>query len=94
MKSLSLSYIQVMFATCMLFMMLYVLCVLLWAFFPDLPGHAMLAAIFPHFKLLDMPNFLYGMIMSAMYGWFGAVVFVFFYNLWPKFSRLVLGDRS
>ncbi len=93
MKTRSLPYLPAMFAACMLFMVLYVLCVLLWAFFPDLAGHAILAAVFPQFRLLDMPNFFYGMIMSAMYGWFVAVVFVFFYNFWPKFSRLLLGDR-
>ena len=93
MKTISLPYLPAMFAACMLFMVLYVLCVLLWAFFPDLAGHAMLVVVFPQFKLLDMPNFFYGMIMSAMYGWFVAVVFVFFYNLWPKFSRLLLGGR-
>ena len=74
MKERSLPYLPAMFAACMLFMVIYMLCVLLWTFFPDLAGHAMLTAIFPKFKFLDMPNFFYGMIMSAMYGWFMAIV--------------------
>ena len=93
MKTAPLPYLPAMFATCMMFMALYVLCVLLWAFFPGLAGHGMLTAVFPQFRLLDMPSFFYGMIMSAMYGWFIAALFVFFYNFWPKISRLLLGDR-
>ncbi len=34
-----LPYIRTMFATCMLFQVIYVLCVLLWLGFPDLKGH-------------------------------------------------------
>ena len=93
MKPTPLPYLPAMFATCMLFMTLYVLCVVSWLFLPDLPGHAMLKTLFPGFKLLDVPNFCYGMIMSAIYGWFTAVVFVFFYNLWPKFARTVFGVK-
>lgn len=93
MKSTPLPYLQTMFATCMLFMTLYVLCVILWVFFPNLPGHIMLETLFPGFKLLDAPNFCYGMIMSAIYGWFIAAVFAFFFNLWPKFAKTVFGVK-
>jgi len=91
MKTQSIHYLPAMFATCMLFMVLYSLCVALWVFFPDMPGHAALETLFPGFKLLDVPNFCYGMIMSAIYGWFVAAVFVFFYNLWPKLAHALFG---
>ncbi len=94
MTSKSTPYLPAMFATCMLFMVLYSLCAALWIFFPNLAGHAMLEIIFPSFKLLDVANFFYGMFMSAIYGWFVAVVFVFFYNLWPKLARILLGGKA
>jgi ABC-type multidrug transport system permease subunit len=90
-KSHPLPYLPTMFATCMLFQVIYVLCVGLWAAFPDLQGHALLIDIFPQFKLLDVPSFVYGLIASAMYGWVVAVVFVLFYNLWPSFVGLISG---
>ena len=93
MKSQPIRYLPAMFATCMLFMVLYSLCAMLWIFFPDMAGHAALETLFPGFKLLDVPNFCYGMIMSAIYGWFMAVVFVFFYNLLPKLAHALFGVK-
>ena len=90
----SLPYLPAMFASCMLFQTLYVLCVALWLMFPELSGHLLLTSIFPQFRLLDLPNFVYGLILSAIYGWFMAAVFVFFYNLWPVFSGFVTGRRT
>ena len=72
----SLPYLPAMFASCMLFQTLYVLCVAMWFAFPDLSGHVLLTNIFPQFRLLDLPNFFYGLILSAIYGWFVSVVFV------------------
>ena len=92
-KPQPLPYLPTLFATCMLFQVLYVLCVAVWAVVPDLSGHALLIDIFPQFKLLDLPSFFYGLIMSAMYGWLVAAVFVFFYNLWPSLARLIWGKR-
>ena len=89
-----LPYLRTMFAACMLFQVLYVLCVAFWAVFPDLKGHALLIALFPQFKLLDVPGFIYGLVASAMYGWFVAAIFVFFYNLWPSLADLIFGGRS
>ena len=54
----------------------------------------MLAEIFPQFELLTLPSFFYGLIGSAIYGWFVALVFVFFYNLWAVIARLITGDAS
>ena len=93
-KSQPLPYLQPMFATCMLFQTLYVLCVALWFVMPDLSGHALLPDFIPQFKLLDVPSFFYGLIMAAMYGWLVSVVFVFFYNLWPSFARLIYGSST
>ena len=90
----SLPYLPAMFASCMLFQTLYVLCVAMWLVFPDLSGHLLLTNIFPQFRLLDLPSFIYGLILSAVYGWFVAIVFVFFYNLWPAFARLVAGEKT
>jgi hypothetical protein len=89
-----LPYLRTMFAACMLFQVLYVLCVAFWTVFPDLKGHALLIALFPQFKLLDVPSFIYGLVASAMYGWFVAAIFVFFYNLWPSLADLIFGRRS
>ena|SRR6185436_4106971 len=88
-----LPYLPAMFSTCMLFQVLYVLCVALWFVAPDLPGHAVLTQIFPQFNLLDVPSFIYGLVLSMMYGWFLAVVFVFFYNLWPRLAALISGGK-
>ena len=90
----SLPYLPAMFASCMLFQTLYVLCVALWLVFPELSGHLLLTSIFPQFRLLDLPNFIYGLILSAIYGWFVAGVFVFLYILWPAFSGLVAGNKA
>lgn len=78
-----------MFASCVLFQMLYVLCVALW-----LAGHLLLINTFPQFRLLDLPSFVFGLILSAVYGWFVAALFVFFYDLWPAFQRLVAGGKT
>ena len=92
-KSEPLPYLPAMFATCMLFQVIYVLCVVLWLAFPDLKGHVLLIEIFPLFTLLDIPSIIYGLIMSAVYGWFVASVFVFFHNLWLNFVRLIWGQK-
>ena len=89
-----LPYLPTMFATCMLFQVTYVLCVVLWAIFPELKGLTLLTAVIPQFKLLDVPNFLSGLVASAVYGWFVSIVFVYFYNLWPTFSGLVSGRKN
>lgn len=89
-----LPYLPTIFAGCMLFQVVYVLCVALWAAFPEMAGHALLVSIFPGFSLLDVPSFFYGLIASAFYGWFIAVVFVFFYNLWAGVARLITGEKA
>ena len=89
-----LPYLPAMFAACMLFQVLYVLCVALYFIAPGLPGHAVLTQIFPQFNLLDVPSFIYGLVLSMMYGWLVAAIFVFFYNLWPRFAALIAGRKA
>lgn len=89
-----LSYLQTMFAVCMLFQTLYVLCVALWLVAPDLGGHAILTAIFPGFGMLTVGSFIYGFAMSMLYGWVVAATFVLFYNLWPSVASAIFSSRS
>ena len=89
-----LPYLPAMFAACMLFQALYVLCVAMFFIAPGLPGHAALTQIFPQFNLLDAPSFIYGLVLSMVYGWFVAATFVFFYNLWPRFAALLAGRKT
>ncbi|QOZ28486.1 hypothetical protein XH93_36495 [Bradyrhizobium sp. CCBAU 51753] len=89
---IKLPYVRTMFATCMLFQSIYVLCVLLWLIAPDLRGHELLPTIFPSFKLTTVGSFIYGLVASMLYGWATAVIFVFFFNLWPRFAAAVLGE--
>jgi len=85
-----LPYMRTMFATCMLFQVIFVLCAALWVVSPDLKGHALLPAIFPNFTLLTIGSFIYGLIASMFYGWIVAIIFVFFYNLWPSIASIVV----
>src|SRR6476646_9648406 len=89
-----LPYLRTMFATCMLFQVIYVLCVLLWLAFPDLKGHALLPALFPNFTLLTIGSFIYGMVASGVYGWIVAIIFAFFYNLWPDLAAALFSQRT
>lgn len=86
---MKLPYVRTMFATCMLFQTIYAACVLLWVINPTLAGHGILPAIIPNFTYLSVASFLYGFLAMMIYGWIIAIVFVFFYNLWPRFSRAV-----
>jgi hypothetical protein len=89
-----LPYLPAVFATCMLFQVLYVLCVAIYFVAPGLPGHAVLTQIFPQFSLLDLPSFIYGLVLSMVYGWFVAATFVFSYNLWPRFAALLSNGKT
>jgi hypothetical protein len=89
-----LPYLPTMFATCMLFQVIFVLCVALWILFPDLKGHALLTTIFPEFKLLTFLSFVYGLVASMIYGWCVAIIFVFFYNIWPWLAGIVFGKSD
>jgi hypothetical protein len=86
-----LPYARTMFATCMLFQVVYVLCAILWVLIPDLKGHTLLVALFPNFTLLTIGSFTYGLIASGVYGWVASAIFVFFYNLWPAVEASLFG---
>jgi hypothetical protein len=45
-------------------------------------SYGFLAGIFPNFTLM-IGSFIYGLITSELYGEIVAIIFVFFYNLWP-----------
>jgi hypothetical protein len=94
MKPQPILYLPAMFATCMLFQVTFILCVAAWSVFPDLKGHELLTYVLPGFKLLDVTSFIYGLLASAVYGWFVASVFVFFHNLWPTVARIVYGSEE
>jgi hypothetical protein len=81
-----------MFATCMVFQAIYLACIALWFVAPDLLGHSMLVDFLPGFKFLSAGSFIYGLILAGLYGWFVSVVFVFFYNLWPRVSSIFSSD--
>jgi len=89
-----LPYLRTMFATCMLFQTIYVICVLLWLGYPELKGHALLTTIFPNFTLLTLGSFIYGLMASMIYGWIAAIIFVFFYNLWPSLVGAIFGRKA
>jgi hypothetical protein len=89
-----LPYVRAMFATCMLFQVIYLVCVLFWLAFPDLKGHELLPTVFPGFKLITVGNFIYGLVVSMIYGWAVAIIYVFFFNLWPHLVAAVLGPRT
>ncbi len=59
----------------------YVLCVLGYLFFPDVPiEHSALAVFLPGFTLLSWPSFFLGLIESFGWGWYVALVFGPLYN--------------
>ncbi|MGQ0742304.1 MAG: hypothetical protein ACT4OG_08440 [Alphaproteobacteria bacterium] len=89
-----LAYLPVMFATCMLFQVIYVACVLLWLVAPELEGHQLLVYLLPQFKFLDVLNFVYGLLLAAVYGWLAAALFVFFHNLWPRIEVAVFRRKN
>ena len=63
----------------------YVLCVIGYLLFPQLPiDHAALAIFLPGFKLLDWPSFFIGLVESFAWGWYIAVILVPIYNFFAR----------
>jgi hypothetical protein len=79
-----LPYLRTMFATCMLFQVIYVLCALLWLIYPGLKGQLPTARDLPKLYIVDRWKLHLWVIASGVYGWIVAIIFVFFYNLWPS----------
>jgi uncharacterized protein DUF5676 len=54
----------------------YVICIIGYLIFPGLPiNHAALSIFLPGFELLTWSKFLLGLIESAFYGWYVALIF-------------------
>ena len=92
-KTQPLSYLPAMFAACMLFQVLYLLCLVGWLALPGLVSHSVLTTLLPGFQLLTFVSFIYGLIMTMFYGWLFAAIFVFFYNLWPSVASAIFGQK-
>ena len=59
----------------------YVLCVLGFVFWPNLPiEHSALSIFLPGFTLLSWSSFLFGLIESFGWGWYIALIFAPLYN--------------
>lgn len=66
----------------------YVLCVLGYFLFPQLPiDHAALSIFLPGFKLLTWASFILGLVESLLYGWYVALIFVPLYNVFVSRMR-------
>jgi hypothetical protein len=89
MRHKPLPYSATMFATSMLFAMIYIACVVSWSLLPDLPPHAVMLSLFPQVELLTGPTFLYGLVCAVVYGSLIAAIFVSFYKLWPHLAAFV-----
>jgi ABC-type multidrug transport system permease subunit len=86
----ALAYLPAMFATSMLFLVIYAACVVSWSLLPDLPPHAAMLKLFPQVRLLTTVSFLFGLVCSIVYGLFVAGVFVLSYNLWGRCSAFLM----
>lgn len=59
----------------------YVLCVLGYAFWPNLPiEHSALSIFLPGFTLLTWTSFILGLVESVGWGWYIALIFAPLYN--------------
>ncbi len=65
----------------------YLICVLGYLFFPNLPiQHSALATFLPGFTLLSWPSFFLGLLESFGWGWYVALVFGPLYNFFAARS--------
>jgi len=63
----------------------YLLCIAGYLFLPKLPvQHSSLALVLPGFELLSWRTFLLGLVESALWGWYVAIVFVPLYNYFAR----------
>jgi hypothetical protein len=53
-----------------------------------------LMAVFPGFKMITVGSFMYGLAASMIYGWAVAIIYVFFFNLWPQLLPAVIRPRA
>lgn len=65
----------------------YILCVLGYLFFPNVPiEHSALATLLPGFTLLSWPSFFLGLLESFGWGWYVSLVFGPLYNFFAARS--------
>ena len=63
------------------FVISYVICLIGYLVFPELPiAHTGLSIFLPGFKLLDWQSFFIGLVESFAWGWYVAVILVPLYN--------------
>jgi hypothetical protein len=75
------SIVVVGFSLSLFFVISYVLCLIGYLVFPELPiYHAGLSIFLPGFRLLDWQSFFLGLVESFAYGWYAAVILVPLYN--------------
>jgi 2TM family of unknown function (DUF5676) len=70
----------------------YVICILGYLLVPDLPiAHTTLTNFLPGLTLLSWPSFFLGLVESAIWGWYVALVFGPLFNF---FAREFLGRAA
>lgn len=63
----------------------YIICVVGYLLLPDLPiAHNTLATFLPGFTLLSWRSFFLGLVESALWGWYIALVFGPLYNFFAR----------
>jgi anaerobic C4-dicarboxylate transporter len=63
----------------------YVICIVGYLLLPTLPvAHAALGIFLPGFTLLTWPSFFLGLVESAAWGWYVAVLFAPLYNFFAR----------
>lgn len=79
------SIVVVGFSLSLFLVISYVICLIGYLVFPELPiYHAGLSIFLPGFRLLDWQSFFLGLIESFAYGWYAAVILVPLYNVFAK----------
>lgn len=67
------------------FVISYVLCILGYLLFPNLPvEHDALAIFLPGFTLLSWQSYFLGLVESFIWGWYVALVFGLLYNFFVR----------
>ena len=70
------------------------LCVLGYLLFPSLPvAHGLLSLVLPGFVLLSGPSFFLGLVESAAWGWYIALIFGPLYNYFATRTQAGPAER-
>ena len=72
----------------------FALCVLGYLLFPSLPkAHGVLSLVLPGFVLLSGPSFFLGLVESAAWGWYIALIFGPLYNYFATRTQAGPAER-